>query len=240
MSQFCFLKIVSDIEQRFVYFQERVDRSGRKSLTAIQKCTSTVEQLGMGNPPDNFDDYLYMAARTSRESLDHFCSTVIELYRDEYLRRPTSHDVARLYEAHEWRHKIPGMLGSLDCTHFVWRNCPKALKGQYKRSDHPYPMVTLEVIASQDFWIWHAFFGPPGSLNDINVLNQSTLYMRERNPTAPNSSFTVNDRRYKQGYYLTDGIYPRWATHVKAMPYPTEPNDKKFKKVQESARKDVE
>nr|XP_043633533.1 protein ALP1-like [Erigeron canadensis] len=240
MSQRLFLNIVADIEQRFVYFQQRIDRSGRKSLAAIQNCTSAVEQLGTGNPPDNFDDYLCMAARTSRESLDHFCSAVIELYRDEYLRRPTSHDVARLYEAHERRHKIPGMLGSLDCTHFVWRNCPKALKGQYKRGDHPYPTVTLEAVASQDLWIWHAFFGPPGSLNDINVLMQSTLYMRERNSTAPDSSFTVNDCRYKRGYYLTDGIYPRWATHVKVMPYPTETNDKKFKKVQESARKDVE
>nr|XP_043629737.1 uncharacterized protein LOC122601024 [Erigeron canadensis] len=193
MSQRLFLKIVSDIEQCFVYFQERVNWSVRKSLVVIQKCTSAVEHLGTGNPPNNFDDYLCMAARTCRESLDHFCSAVIELYRDEYLRRLTSHDIARLYEAHERRHKIPGMLGSLD---------------------------------------W--------SLNVINVLNQSTLYMRERNSTAPDSSFTVNDCRYKRGYYLTDGTYPRWATHVKATPYPTEINDNKFKKVQESARMDVE
>nr|XP_043613407.1 uncharacterized protein LOC122585343 [Erigeron canadensis] len=187
MSQRLFLKIVSDIEQRFVYFQERVDRSGRKSFAAIQKCTSGVEQLGTGNPPDNFDDYLCMAMRISRESLDHFCSAVIELYRDEYLRRPTSHDVA---------------------------GCMKRMNGDTRFRE--------------------------GSLNDINVLNQSTLYMREQNSTAPDASFTVNNGRYKRGYYLTDGIYPRWATHVKAMPYPTETNDKKFKKAQESARKDVE
>nr|XP_043611541.1 uncharacterized protein LOC122583179 [Erigeron canadensis] len=108
MSQRLFLKIVTESEQRFVYFQQRLDRSGRKSLAAIQKCTSAVEQLGTGNPPDNFDDYLCMAAKTYCQSLDHFCSAVIELYRDEYLCRPTSHDVARLYEAHERRHKIPG------------------------------------------------------------------------------------------------------------------------------------
>nr|XP_043630313.1 uncharacterized protein LOC122601631 [Erigeron canadensis] len=199
MSQMLFLKIVSDIEQRYVYFLERVDRKG--------------------------------AARRSRESHDHFCTTIIELYRCEYLRRPTSHDIARLYEAHERRHKILGILGSLACTHFVWRNCPKALKGQYKRSDHPYPTVTLEAVASQEMWIWHAFFGPPGSLNDINVLNQSTLYMRERNSTAPDLSFTVNSRHYKCGHYLTYGIYPRWLTRVKAMSYPIETNVKKFKKV---------
>nr|XP_043638091.1 uncharacterized protein LOC122609096 [Erigeron canadensis] len=79
ISQRLFLKIVSDIEQRYVYFQERVDRSGKKT-------------------------------RTSHESLDHFCTAIIELYHDEYFRRPTSHDDARLYEAHERRHKIPEKL----------------------------------------------------------------------------------------------------------------------------------
>jgi len=240
MSRTLFLKIVGDIEQRYEYFQEGEDGRGKKSFTAIQKCTSAIKQLATGNPPDNFDDYLCMAARTSRECLDHFCTAVIELYGREFLRRPTSHDVARLYEAHGRKHKIPGMLGSLDCTHFVWRNCPKHLKGQYKRGDHPYPTIMLEAVASQDLWIWHAFFGPPGSLNDVNVLNQSTLYIRERNGTAPNSSFVVNGRTYKRGYYLTDGIYPRYSTHVKAFPYPTDPKEKKFKKVKESARNDVE
>jgi hypothetical protein len=240
MSKPLFLQIVGDIEARFEYFQEAYDSRGKKSFTALQKCTSAIQQLATGNPPDNFDDYLCMAARTSRECLDHFCSAMIDLYSREFLRKPTTHDVARVFEAHELKHRIPGMLGSLDCTHFVWRNCPKELKGQYKRGDHQFPTIMLEAVASQDLWIWHAFFGPPGSLNDINVLNQSTLFLRERNGTAPNSSFVVNGRYYKRGYYLTDGIYPRYSTFVKAYPYPTDPKEKKFKKLQESARKDIE
>jgi hypothetical protein len=32
------------------------------------------------------------------------------------------------------------------------------------------PTIILEAVASQDLWIWHAFFGMPGSLNDINAL----------------------------------------------------------------------
>jgi hypothetical protein len=36
--------------------------------------------------------------------------------------------------------------------------------------------MILEVVASQDLWIWHAFFGLPGSLDDINVLNRSSLF----------------------------------------------------------------
>ncbi|XP_022031079.1 uncharacterized protein LOC110932026 [Helianthus annuus] len=57
---------------------------------------------------------------------------------------------------------------------------------------------------------------------------------------APDTSFYANDVQYKYGYYLTDGIYPEWATLVKS---PSCPDDEKrlyFKKKQESARKDIE
>jgi len=240
MDKSMFLKIVSDIEANFEYFQEGEDARGKKSFTAIQKCTSAVRQLATGNPPDEYDEYLHMAARTSRETLTYFCEAIIKLYGREYLRRPTQHDVARIFEAHEDRHHIPGMLGSIDCTHVEWLNCPKHLRGQYTRGDHGVPTIMLEVTASQDLWIWHAYFGAPGSNNDINVLNQSDLYLTERNGTAPNTSFYVNGRFYKRGYYLTDGIYNKYSTFVKAYPYPTDLKERKFKRLQEAARKDVE
>nr|XP_043624149.1 uncharacterized protein LOC122595774 [Erigeron canadensis] len=120
----------------------------------------------------------------------------------EYLRRPTSHDVARIFEAHELRHHMPGMLGSIDCTHVEWSACPRRLRGQYTRGDHNGPTIMLEITTSHDLWIWHAFFGVPGSNNDINVLNQSDLYVTARNGTAPDSSFHVNGRDYKRGLVM--------------------------------------
>jgi hypothetical protein len=138
-----------------------------------------------------------MAQRTSRECLQFFCDAIIQLYARDYLRRPTSHDIASLYEAHEERHHILGMIGSLDCTHFVWRNCPTELKGQYKRGDHQYPTIKMEAVASQDLWIWHAFFGPPSSNNDVNVVMQSPLFLTERNGTEPKCPFVVNGHTYK-------------------------------------------
>ena len=153
MPKSLFLKITQTIEARFEYFQEGVDARNKKSFTAIQKCLSAIKQLATGAPPDEFDEYLEMAQRTSRECLQFFCDAIIETYSRDYLRRPTSHDVACLYEAHEARHHIPGMLGSLDCTHFVWRNCPMELRGQYKRGDHEYPTIMMEAVASQDLWI---------------------------------------------------------------------------------------
>ncbi|XP_021986043.1 protein ANTAGONIST OF LIKE HETEROCHROMATIN PROTEIN 1-like [Helianthus annuus] len=139
----------------------------------------------------------------------------------EFLRRPTSHDMALLYQAHEEKHHLP------------------EYRGQYMRGDHRYPNIMLEAVASQDLWFWHAFAGPPGSQNDINVLQQSPLFLTERNGTAPKCPFYVNNHLYKRGYLLVDGIYPSWFVFVKSIPYPHEVNEKKFKRQHEAARKDV-
>ena len=65
MNKSLFLRIVSDIEARFKWFQEGYDARGARSFTALHKCTSAIRQLATGEPPDRFDDYLNMARRTS-------------------------------------------------------------------------------------------------------------------------------------------------------------------------------
>jgi len=56
---------------------------------------------------------------------------------------------------------------------------------------------------------------------------------------APEVQFMVNGNEYNMGYYLTDGIYPEWATFVKSVPRPLSAKDKLFAQKQ-GARKDVE
>ena len=75
----------------------------------------------------------------------------------------------------EERCGFPGMLGSIDCMHWDLKNCPVAWKSMFSRGDRCYPSLILEAVASKDFWIWHCFFGLPGSHNDINVLEHSPL-----------------------------------------------------------------
>ncbi|CAN1128210.1 hypothetical protein LINPERHAP2_LOCUS4486, partial [Linum perenne] len=54
------------------------------------------------------------------------------------------------------------------------------------------------------------------------------------------SSYLIISTDSVKGYYLADGIYPEWATMVKSFAYPEDPKRKKFKKMQEAARKNVE
>jgi len=80
----------------------------------------------------------------------------------------------------------------------------------------------------------------PGSHNDINVLQRSTLFARLAEGQAPEVNYTINGHNYTMGYYLTDGIYPSWATFVKTIPEPQGNKKKYFALAQESYRKDVE
>ena len=156
------------------------------------------------------------------------------------MRKPTQADIQKIYEVHEQRHGFPGMLGSLDCTHWDWEACPVAWQGQYHRGDHDGPTVILEATASFDLWIWHAFFGMPGANNDIAVINASPIFDRLVNGVGPDTSFSTNDVNYEFGYYLVDGIYPEWATLVHSFTCPTDEKRQYYKKKHESARKDIE
>jgi hypothetical protein len=101
--------------------------------------------------------------------------------------------------------------------------------------------MVLEAVADQDLWIWHALFGMAGSHNDINILQCSNVFSRLVEGHAPPVNFVINGHEYNKGYYLADGIYPRWATFVKTITSDV-PGGKNywFAKCQEACRKDVE
>ncbi|XP_062030454.1 uncharacterized protein LOC133746262 [Rosa rugosa] len=156
----------------------------------------------------------------------------------EYLRAPTAADLRRLLAKAE-RRGFPGMIGSIDCMHWQWKNCPTGWAGEYSGRKQ-IPTIILEAVASYDTWIWHAFFGMPGACNDLNVLAKSPLFDELTAGRAPLIQFQVNNRAHNLGYYLADGIYPRWATFLKTVRNHTRPKEIEFAKAQEGYRKDVE
>ncbi|GJW46979.1 putative nuclease HARBI1 [Tanacetum coccineum] len=97
-----------------------------------------------------------------------------------------------------------------------------------------------EAVASYDLWIWHAFFGTPGSCNDINVLHRSTVFSDVLEGRAPKVSYVVNGHQRNMTYYLFDGIYPLWPAFVKSITSPQIRKHKLFAQHQEAVRKDVE
>uniref|UniRef100_A0A0D3EFA3 DDE Tnp4 domain-containing protein n=1 Tax=Brassica oleracea var. oleracea TaxID=109376 RepID=A0A0D3EFA3_BRAOL len=233
-----FWKRVGDYYAAIEYFKPKEDATGRSGLSPLQKCTAAIRQLAYGGGADPVDEYIRLAETTSRKCLHEFTAGIIHLFADEYLRRPTVEDLRRLLHEGEER-GFPGMIGSIDCMHWEWKNCPTAWKGMYSRGTGK-PTIVLEAVASYDLWIWHAFFGAPGTLNDLNILDRSPVFDEIINGKAPQVNYYVNGREYNLAYYLTDGIYPKWANFIQSIRLPQGAKNSLFATRQESIRKDVE
>ncbi|XP_056863932.1 uncharacterized protein LOC108852297 [Raphanus sativus] len=192
MNKPLFMHIVDRLSNEVEFFRQKRDALGRLSLSPLQKCTAAIRLLAYGSAADTVDEYLRLAESTSRSCLENFVEGIIQLFGDEYLRRPTEADLQRLLYIGEHR-GFPGMIGSIDCT-----------------------------------------------FNDINVLDRSPVFDDLIHGQVPQVTYSVNGREYHLTYYLTDGIYPKWATFIQSIPLPQSPQAVLFAQRQEAVRKDVE
>ncbi|XP_012844354.1 PREDICTED: uncharacterized protein LOC105964376 [Erythranthe guttata] len=166
---------------------QKPDASGNQGFSPHVKMTAALHILAYRYPADAIDEYLKIAAITSSDTLKHFCRVVNAVYGEEYLRRPNNAYMVRLLKKAEQR-GFPGMLGSVDCMHWEWKNCPTAWAGTYS-GRHGKPTIILEAVAPYDTWICHSYFGPPGACNDLNVLYSSPIFNDVVEGLATNSIY---------------------------------------------------
>eukprot|EP00934_Nitzschia_sp_Nitz4_P000628 Nitzschia sp. Nitz4//scaffold40_size135432//298//1969//NITZ4_003224-RA/size135432-augustus-gene-0.28-mRNA-1//-1//CDS//3329551159//628//frame0 len=143
-------------------------------------------------------------------------------------------------------HGVPGMLGSLDCSHTKWKNCPKAWQGSYQGKEKT-PTIVLESTCDFNLWFWHASFGHAGTLNDINILAMSPLMMAFDNGSFAETErqagvvpYQISGEEFQEMFLLVDGIYPAYHRFVKTCPEPSTDAQRYFAAWQEGARKDIE
>ena len=204
MHRHLYLRIMHAVEAHDDYFVQKRNAAGKLGLSCLQNITAAFRMLAYGIPADAMDEKIRIAESSIIESLKRFVKAIAEVFEDEYLRSPNDNDTTRLLALGEER-GFPGMLGSIDCMH--WKNCPSAWQDMYCGHVHE-PTIILEAVASHNLWIWHVFFGLPGSHNDINVLHRSPLSAKLAEGEAPQVNYNINGHDYKMGYYLADDIYP--------------------------------
>jgi Plant transposon protein len=135
---------------------------------------------------------------------------------------------------------FPGCVGPIDSLHWSWEACPIQFADQFKCKEKK-PTIVLEAVADGECWIWHAAFGYPGSLNDLNILDMiSTMGRIFRRDFPPSLTFLVNNVAFKTAYFLADGIYPAWALFIKTIRNAMSPKDKRYASAQGAERKDFE
>jgi Plant transposon protein len=93
-----------------------------------------VPQLAYGVSASCFVDYFQMGITTGRLCFHKVCQCISEdeYLRSKFMRKMNRSDAHRVTELHLKQHGIDGMLGSLDCMHLGWKNCPIAWQGAFQ------------------------------------------------------------------------------------------------------------
>jgi Plant transposon protein len=217
--------------------------TGLPGIRPEAKVLIALKQLAYGASGMAFLDYFQMSDTTARKCLKDFSKIISTSHlREQYLRMPSKADAKKLSAMHEMEFGVAGCLGCLDCMHVYWRTCPRAWHGQYEGKEGEATIV-LEAFADYTTKIWHACFGFPGTLNDINIWDQSPLlrtFLDGSFARDVDFDFVVNGKVFKELWIMVDGIYPELSRFVKNHQFPVTEQDRHYSKWQEACRKSVE
>jgi hypothetical protein len=125
MSKKLFGRIIEGVRLHNPYFKCKPDATGKLDFSSYKKCSAAIRMLAYGVAGDLVDEYMRISESTCIELMYNFCRTVISVFDEEYLREPNMEDTQRLLSINEKR-GFPGMLESIDCMHWEWKNRPFA------------------------------------------------------------------------------------------------------------------
>ena len=111
-------------------FVRRFDSTNKPGIHPLQRVVAALRMLAYGVAADALDEYIQMSEDSVLLSLKAFCEIVIEHFGEEYLREPAEEDLRRMMGINTGR-GFPGCVGSIDCQHWEWKNCPIAWTGQF-------------------------------------------------------------------------------------------------------------
>nr|XP_028959383.1 uncharacterized protein LOC114825161 [Malus domestica] len=102
--------LLRDVQQINLYFQQKRDRAGCPDFSPYQKVTIVLRMMAYSSPADLIDETHGMSESTCPDTLEQFCDTIVQVYKDEYLCEPNKKDLDWLIHKAE-DPGFPGMIG---------------------------------------------------------------------------------------------------------------------------------
>ena len=136
------------------FYLSKCDASGATKGALLEaKILLPLKTMAFGTAAHAFCDYFQMSKPLAVQCCDEYASIMKDLYSPEYLRVPDENNLIRIFRLHCAVHGVNGMMGSLDCMHTRWKNCPKAWQqGSYKSGKESGPTVVLEAMSDYHLW----------------------------------------------------------------------------------------
>jgi hypothetical protein len=130
-----FQGLMEDVMASNISFFKSTVRDGFDRSSLAARLLLPLKSLAYGVPPHTFIDYFQMSPQYARECCKEFDKAMRTIYMKEFLRLPTATDLKSIVKLHKAAHSVDGMIGSLDCTHTFWKNCPRLGKDRTKEKN---------------------------------------------------------------------------------------------------------
>jgi hypothetical protein len=95
---------------------------------------------------DPVDEYIRLSCITANKCLKLFCAAVVKKFGKHCHRQPAAEDYESELQINAKRGP-PGMFGSIDCTHWKWKDYPVGWQGQFQvpraATDRHYSSVSV-------------------------------------------------------------------------------------------------
>ena len=128
------------------------------------------------------------------------------------MRWPTNNNIKKLYAFHEEKHGFSRMLRSINCTDWLWAQCPYAYHAQLCMSD------CGQIYSFYWKRLLHKTYGF-GMLYLVLSVEQRyqrytsiAYFQRSQRQESTRSSINMT---YKWGYFLVARIYLEWSVLIK-------------------------
>jgi hypothetical protein len=159
-----------------LFFRDGVDDTGWRKICPKVKLLMGLKILAYGVSASAFVDFFQIGVSTGILCFLKLCKCISksDVLCTKFMRVMSWSDAHQITQLHLNEHGVDGMLGSLDCMHVGRKNCPVAWQGAFQGKEKV-PTIVLEAVSDYNLWIWHAAFGFAGSMNDIDIWEQSLL-----------------------------------------------------------------
>ncbi|KAL9677473.1 hypothetical protein QQ045_005705 [Rhodiola kirilowii] len=153
-----------------------------------------------------------MGESTTLECMKKWCAQVVDHYKDRYLRSPNATDLSRLLHRGEHR-GFPGMVGSINCMHWEWKNCPIAWQGSHSGRKDIFDPLLAGICPQVTYKVNESTYDNSYYLADGIYPRYSSFVKTITNPqTTAEKLFSQKQESYRKDVERCFGIIQsRWA-----------------------------
>jgi len=133
------------------------------------KLLISLRMLGRGSTHDDVAEPSYVSESHCGVIFRQFIRNFSRLFKEEFIRLPDERQLRSIMEIYA-AIGFPGCVGSIDCTHIRWWNCPSTLQNLCHGKEG-YPSLAFQIVVDHSRRILYVSPSYFGSLNDQNICN---------------------------------------------------------------------